>query len=73
MAIDPKKALGAQIAGGEGSWNKDQGARTIGELRGLIVSLIRSINSPHRAHALNSKWVCVIAHQCYRLVPPRLE
>jgi len=24
MAIDPKKALGAQIAGGEGSWNKDQ-------------------------------------------------
>ena len=24
MAIDPKKALGAQIAGGEGRWNKDQ-------------------------------------------------
>jgi len=24
MAIDPKQALGAQIAGGEGSWNKDQ-------------------------------------------------
>jgi acyl dehydratase len=24
MAIDPKKALGAQIAGGEGSWNRDQ-------------------------------------------------